>query len=141
MDLPFELPKYHKCNTKAQWKYRGLICSDEEFEAIYEIYITSTKCELCEKIYKSSRDRCMEHDHNTGKFRNIVCQRCNARKIDNKIKSNNTSGYKHISKQGFNWVFRVWINGEYPQKKSSVDKEEVIAFRDKWFQEHPDYHT
>lgn len=148
MKLPFELYKNHKTDTKSSWKKMGLICSDEDFEAIYEIYITSSKCELCKKKYKSRRDRQMEHNRNTGEFRNICCRSCNQRKRDRKINSNNTSGYQYIykqqkadTKQGFNWKFIVTINGKSETLKSSVDKEKVIKFMDEWFKAHPDYYT
>jgi len=148
MDLPFELRKKHKTDTKYIWKDRGLICSDEEFEAIYEIYITARKCELCKKKFKSSRNRHMDHDHETGEFRNVCCTKCNQRKRDVKIRTDNTSGYKYIyehkestCKQGFIWVFKVWIDGKSKTLKKSVDKEKVIAFRDRWLDDHPDFHT
>ena len=148
MKLPFELQKKHKTTTKSRWKKYGLICSEEDFEAIYEIYITSSKCEICKKKYKARIDRCMEHDHETGEFRNICCQRCNQKKRDRKINSNNKSGYKYIYKvkstqykQGFAWVFYVWENGKTKNKKKSVDIEKVIKFRDQWFEDNPDYFT
>ena len=148
MALPFELRHDHKSYTEKNWKSKGLICSEEDFEAIYEIYITARNCELCKKKFKPSRDRCMDHDHNTGKFRNICCQTCNKKKIDRKIPSNNTSGYKCITKhinprctQGFTWRFIVRLNDKTKELKSSVDLEKVIQFRDKWFKEHPDYYT
>jgi hypothetical protein len=148
MKLPFELSKRHKTSTKSNWKKNGLICTDEEFEEIYQQYIYSSHCELCKKKYQTSRHRCMEHCHETGKFRNICCMSCNQRKRDRKTNSNNTSGYQYIikqkdttCKQGFTWVFQVTINGKGETKKTSVDLEKVIQFRDKWFEEHPDYFT
>ena len=146
MELPFELYERHKSNMKAQWKHKGLIT--DEFEAIYEKYIYATNCELCKKKYKSRRDRQMEHCHETGEFRNICCRSCNQRKRDVKISSNNKSGLKCISehknrtcKQGFTWVFSVTIDRKRKTLKESVDLEKVIQFRDKWFEEHPDYQT
>lgn len=146
MELPFELSKTHKSDTKSNWKKYGLIT--DEFEEIYQQYIYSTNCEICGKIYESRNDRHMDHSHATGKFRNVCCQKCNLRKRDVKIKSTNTSGYKHISqykeprcKQGFRWVFEVTVNCKRKWIKSSIDLEKVIQFRDKWFKEHPDYHT
>ena len=93
MELPFKLYKYHKSNTKASWKRTGLICTDEECEEIYQQYIYSTNCELCGKVYKSTKDRQMDHCHETGKFRNICCTQCNGRKRDRKIPTNNKSKF------------------------------------------------
>jgi len=145
MELPFELIKYHKRLTKYNWKKGGLdMCN---FEETYEKYITSSKCELCSKIFKNSKDRHMEHNNTTGKFRNIVCTKCNKLKSDNKIYSNNTSGYTgihtHIDKkckQGFTWEFRVNINGKSRFIKSSIDLDFLIKFADKWNLEN-NYHT
>jgi hypothetical protein len=148
MDLPFPLSKKHKSDTKRSWKNCGLLCTEKELEEIYQQYIYSTNCELCGEVYKSRRDRCMEHCHETGKFRNICCQRCNLRKRDVKIRSTNTSGYKNIykhktqkCKQGFNWVFAVRIDGKKKTLKTSVDLEKIIQFRDQWLAANPDYYT
>jgi len=139
MELPFELPKHHKCYTLYTWKKRGLIATYDEIQSIYYMYIYTTHCELCNKEFEKSNDRQMEHKHETGEFRNIVCRSCNLRKADVKIQCNNTSGYngiyKHNSKkctQGFYWCFRVTINGELKTIKTSVDKEKLIEFADKW---------
>ena len=37
------------------------------------------KCSHCDKEFKNSRDRNLDHDHETGLFRAIVCHRCNVR--------------------------------------------------------------
>ena len=136
------LPKYHKCNTRAKWQYKGLIItSKEEFEEIYIRYINSTNCEKCNKKYKSNQDRQMDHSHEIddkyGWFRNVLCQSCNLKRC--KIYSNNTSGYHGISKQlskncaqGYIWDFRVSINGKQKLIKSSTNKEELIKFAIKW---------
>ena len=145
MSLPFKLYKYHKNYTKQSWKKNGLIM--DNFDEIYNRYIYATHCELCNKQFVKSIDRCMDHNHETSEFRNIVCQRCNQLKADVKKSSNNTSGYKGISKsvdktcrQGFIWQFSVQINGKSKTIKSSVNKELVIEFAEKWKKEN-NYHT
>ena len=147
MELPFKLIKYHKSKTKSNWKKKDLIFNDTEFEAIYEKYITSSKCELCSKTFKNTRDRHMEHDHTTGEFRNIVCTKCNQLKSDNKIYSNNKSGYTGIHKsfdkkykQGYSWRFSVKIDGKQRTIKTSTDLDFLIEFADKWKLEN-NYHT
>jgi hypothetical protein len=140
MELPFKLRKGHKSYTKCHWKKRtGLKESDEKIEELYNRYIIATHCELCNKQFKSSKDRQMEHDHETGKFRNITCNSCNMKKHDVKMLSNNTSGYKGISKrilkkykQGFIWVFDAVINGRQKTIKCSTDLEFLKAFADQW---------
>ena len=136
-DLPFELKPYHKALMKYSWKRNGLIM--DNFEEIYNKYIYATHCELCNKQFTKTIDRQMEHDHQTGEFRNIVCNKCNTRKEDRKINSNNTSGYKGIGirndkriKQGYYWEFQVTINGKSKIIKASVDLEKLIKFAEQW---------
>jgi len=59
------------------WKKRGLIYDD--YDALYEAYIKTSECQHCNKAFKTSRDRCLDHNHTTGIFRNIVCRGCNTR--------------------------------------------------------------
>jgi len=138
------LPKEHKAKTKYSWKKLGLLwTSEEEFEEIYQRVISSTQCELCKKPYKSNQDREMDHahciDNKRGWFRNVLCTSCNALKYDNKIPSDNTSGYvgisKHYSKRskkGFNWEFRVKLEGKQKTIKSSKDLEYLKEFANQW---------
>lgn len=137
--MKFELPKYHKRKTKESWNSYGLKCDLLEFEIIYYRYINAEFCELCNKEFKTRRDRCMDHSHETGYFRNIVCISCNQRKSDRKKQQNNTSGYigiykrnDKLYKQGFIWLFRAQINEKYKIIKSSVNLEKLIKFADAW---------
>ena len=80
--------KWHKENhmkrTISQWKSNGLIVDDnDEYESIYYLVQSAEYCELCnckltENQPQTSTSRCMDHDHFTGKFRNLVCRSCNA---------------------------------------------------------------
>ncbi len=135
-ELPFELNKLHKITSKSSWKKQGL--NMDNFEEIYQDYIHSTNCDLCSKEFQSSRERHMEHDHQTGEFRNIVCCKCNVKKKD-RNQSNNTSGYIGINKsvdkkckQGFTWRFEVYINNKKKCLKTCINLEKLIKFADKW---------
>jgi len=143
-DLPFELGKYHKTHTKINWKRRGLIETDEIIEEIYEGSIRASNCELCGNAFKSLRERCMDHCHITGKFRNIVCRKCNACKSDKKF--NNNTGERYISKikskdykQGFCYKIQIKRNRKWVLTKSTQTIEEAIEIRDKFIEEHPEY--
>ena len=71
-----------KVSTINNWKRRGLKETKEFMNQIYEEYLLSEECELCGEPYKNSLDKQMEHNHETGEFRNIVCKRCNIWKTD-----------------------------------------------------------
>ena len=138
-----KLHKKHKTGTRYSWKKNGLILtSEEEFEEIYERYIASTHCELCDEPYKSTYDRQMDHCHyiddKYGWFRNVLCQSCNQLRSDRK-QANNNSGYIGICKmqskdciQGFRWVFKVEINRIQKPIKTSVNLEYLIKFATQW---------
>tara|TARA_R110000765_G_scaffold198566_1_gene304263 strand:- start:1056 stop:1484 length:429 start_codon:yes stop_codon:yes gene_type:complete len=65
------------------WKLRGLISDD--YDKLYDKLISTTHCELCNREltidkYNTSTTKMMDHDHSTGLFRNIICQRCNVKR-------------------------------------------------------------
>ena len=142
-ELPFPLYKNHKSRTKSSWRHNGLIWENEaEFNAIYERLIYATQCDLCKKVFVKRCNRQMEHDHDTGEFRNIVCNKCNMLKADRKIQSDNTSGYKGICwHKGHNaWRFSAHVDGKQKTIKYMKDLEKLIEFRDEWYIQH-NYYT
>ena len=148
LQLPFEV-KMNKSSKKKDWKSHGMIFDNYEFEYWYNeiIYAKNCSIEKCKKTFKSSYDRHLDHDHDTGEIRDIICQRCNKLREDNKIYKNNTSGFRGISKQndktckeGFIWIFQANKNGKLTKIKSSVNKEKLIEFAKQWYIDN-DYHT
>lgn len=130
--MPYKDPlKQKKSVTISYWKYRGLI---GDYEAIYDRYINTTHCDLCNillcKGRKGSNKKCMEHDHNTGEFRNIVCHKCNMNKSDTKIPITNKTGYKHIyfNNTRKNWIYEKMFNGKLI-KKCSKDKIQILCIK------------
>jgi transcription elongation factor Elf1 len=79
--MDFYPPSYHKNPnlykrfTITNWKKRGVIYHN--LDELYEVYINTMNCQHCGKEYKNSSDRCLDHDHETGMFRKIVCRNCN----------------------------------------------------------------
>tara|TARA_R110001606_G_C14981744_1_gene604507 strand:+ start:100 stop:567 length:468 start_codon:yes stop_codon:yes gene_type:complete len=62
------------------WKYNGLIELEGvySYQSLYEYYISITHCEVCNKKFKNSNDRCMDHCHTTNIFRWVLCRSCNS---------------------------------------------------------------
>jgi len=70
-------PTEYKRKKILLWKHRGVIYDD--FDDLYAVYMNTMKCQYCNKEFKNSRQRCLDHDHNTGLFRSILCYGCNVR--------------------------------------------------------------
>ncbi len=95
-----------KKNTIRNWKHLGLVTtSKEEMDQIYQRYLASQKCEKKGCEYTEKNKKHMDHDHETGLFRNILCHACNVN--DN---SNNTSGTPNIYKHRDGWLYQKTIN-------------------------------
>ena len=71
--------KTKRINT---WKRLGVISDD--FNELYEKYINTNNCDNCdiELIHGmfGNNKKCLDHDHTTGQFRNILCCGCNLRR-------------------------------------------------------------
>jgi len=117
-----------KTKTKYQWKKNGLKFTEDEFNLIYDRWLKSTNCELCNHDYSRSK-KCMEHSHITGKFRSICCNRCNSNMPDIKKRPNN-SGHSNIcfNKQRNNWKFRKTIFGNTTEKEFKT-KNDALWFK------------
>jgi len=118
----------------SNWKHYGL---KDDYDKVYERYLNTEYCDLC-KIKldceygskPSGIKKVMEHDHVTGKFRNITCNNCNISKSDRPKQKNNSSGYKGISFQKNKqlWVYRKQHRGKYICKRRK-SKTEILCIK------------
>ena len=88
-------------------------------------------CQLCNiEFNKDIRNqrRCLDHDHETGLYRQTICNKCNVQ-FDRSIYKTNKLGYKNICFDKSNKSFRYQkiINGK-SIKKQSVSLIKLIAF-------------
>ena len=117
------LKNYHKSHKKYDWKIRGLIYREHEsFEMIYNLWLNATNCARCNKTLDFSGSgpdgRCMDHDHKTGYFRNILCNSCNHKEDISTYKKRNDNKTNHacISKR----VRGKCIDYKYQKSKNKV---------------------
>ena len=80
-----QTPEGRKARIMSHWRQAGVKNVTDE---MYNNYIATTHCECCLKAFSSSRDRCLDHDHETGEFRWVICHACNVH--DNWKKKINT---------------------------------------------------
>ena len=148
MDLPFKLHKKHKPMTKYSWKIKGMIFTPDEFEEIYKKYIHATNCELCNALFPNTRNRQLDHCHETGKIRNIVCIKCNAQKRDKKSWKETNTGERNISKvkskeykQGYSFFIRITRDRKIILGTKRKTLDEAIELRDTFIREHPEIYS
>ena len=71
-------PQAIKVRRLSDWKRRGLIHDD--VDELHDRYLEATHCDECEEEFVNDRgisQRCMDHCHQTGLFRNFLCKSCN----------------------------------------------------------------
>jgi hypothetical protein len=74
--------KGKKSNRISTWKHNSI--KSDNYDKLYEYFINVKNCEECEvelvEGNKSNNSRCLDHNHKTGLFRNVLCNSCNVKR-------------------------------------------------------------
>ena len=67
----------------SNWRKRDII--HDNYDELYKEYIETERCDICgiyltEDKVKTKTTRCLDHCHETGEVRNIVCNSCNIKR-------------------------------------------------------------
>lgn len=71
--------EYRKANPHRRrvdgWKARGINITFEEYEQ--RLKLQDNKCAICKHVCKSGKQLAVDHCHDTGKTRGLLCSKCN----------------------------------------------------------------
>jgi len=70
--------KWRKQNPKRKlYNYLRAMELEDEVDEIYELMCIQKQCTICHKQERNGYDLSVDHDHVTGKFRGLLCSKCN----------------------------------------------------------------
>ena len=122
----------HQQCTIYNWKKRGLICRESEsYKGIYSFVMGIDNCNQCSVKFNDedyNDKRCMDHSHETGYFRQVLCNKCN-KQFDRKLTK---TGHMFISPQIIRQTGKIYVYFQYQRKgfkgKTSVSLTKMIAY-------------
>ncbi len=119
----------HKYNLIYIWKKRGVI--SEDYNKLYENHMSINNCKLCNIEFDKnirSQWRTLDHDHNTGFYRQTICYKCNIQfdRKESKMYKNNKIGFKNISFYSNSFRYEKMIKNKRVRKYFKTLKEALV---------------
>ena len=68
-------PNHYKNRTIHNWKRRNII--DEDYDSLFEYYLNCNNCMICLNTFDKRINKHLDHNHETGEPRYILCRSCN----------------------------------------------------------------
>jgi len=63
-----------KSKRMSNWRRRGVNNVTDE---LYDYFMSCDNCEVCKCEFTETINKCLDHDHDTGDFRYVLCRECN----------------------------------------------------------------
>ena len=109
----------HQAKRICEWKRTGLILREgETYKGIYSLYMNTDNCNLCNVKFNNeihNERRCMDHNHSTGFFRQVLCMKCNSG-FDRQLTKNSKTGHMWISPNIQKINDKIYVGFQYQRK-------------------------